>query len=81
METMRAGEGCKTVTVELDKSKTVDTLTLIDMRFKVLKLVRRSKELAIEFCDRCAEVCDASCPVAAIREHALIQALRLEARF
>jgi hypothetical protein len=64
----------------LDKSKIVDTLTLIDMRWsRMLRLWRRSKELAVEFCDRCAKVCDAGCRTAAIRERAL--ALRDGVRF
>jgi hypothetical protein len=37
----------------------------------MLKLPKRSKELAVEFCDRCTEVCDAGCRAAAIRERAL----------
>jgi hypothetical protein len=44
----------------------------------VLKLLKRSKELAVEFCDRCAKVCDAGCRAAAIRERAL--SLRLGMR-
>jgi hypothetical protein len=64
-----------------DKSKVIDILTLIDMRVKMLKLLGRSKELAVEFCERCAKVCDAGCRVAMIRERALVQALRLGVRF
>jgi hypothetical protein len=37
----------------------------------MLRLGRRSSELAVEFCDRCAKVCDAGCRAAAIRERAL----------
>jgi hypothetical protein len=64
----------------LDKSKIVDTLTLIDMRFKVLEQLRSSKELAVEFCDRCAQVCDAGCHAEALREGARVQALRFGGR-
>ena len=79
METQRAGEGCKTFTAHLDKSKNIDTLTLIDMSVvKVLKRLNRTK-FAVEFCDRCAKLCDASCRGAEIRERAL--SLRLEVRF
>jgi hypothetical protein len=46
----------------------------------VLKLLKRSKEFAVEFCERCAKVCDAGCRAAAIRERALGQALRLGVR-
>jgi hypothetical protein len=75
METERAGEGCNTAVVRwsrLDISKIVDTLTLVDMRWwRMFRFLRRSKELAVEFCDRCARICDPSCRAAAIREHAL----------
>ena len=77
METARAAEGCNPGKVfehrvHLYESKLVDTLTLIDMRWsRMLKLLRRSKELAVEFCDPCAKVCDADCRAAAIRERAL----------
>ena len=75
VETERAGDGCKTafhVLTSLDKSTNIDTLTLIDMtRWRILELLRRSKELAVEFCDRCARVCDARCRKAAIRDRAL----------
>ena len=46
----------------------------------MLKLLKRSKGLAVEFCDRCARVCDSGCREAAIRERALVQALRLGVR-
>jgi hypothetical protein len=45
-----------------------------------LKLFRRSKELAVEFCERCARVCDAGCRRAALRERAPFQAWRYGAR-
>jgi hypothetical protein len=58
----------------LDISKIVDTLTLIDMRrWGMSRLLRRSKELAVEFCDRCARVCEARCRKAALRERALLR--------
>jgi len=83
METARAAEGCNPASVvqhrvHLDKSKLVDTLTLIDMRWsRMLKLLRRSKGLAVEFCDRCAKVCNADCRAAAIRERALAMRARV----
>jgi hypothetical protein len=46
----------------------------------MLRLLRKSKALTVEFCDRCARVCDAGCRAAAIREHALARALRLGVR-
>ena len=46
----------------------------------MLKLLRKSKELAVEFCDRCGRICDASCRATAIRERALLQSLRLGVR-
>jgi hypothetical protein len=67
------------VTTRLDKSTIVDTLTLVDMRrWRMFRLLRRSKELAVEFGDRCAQVCDAGCRAAAIRERAV--SLRLGVR-
>jgi hypothetical protein len=63
----------------LDKSMTVDTLTLIDMTVEVLRLLRRSKERTVEFCERYAQVCDAGCRAAAIRERTL--SLRFGVRF
>jgi hypothetical protein len=50
------------------------------MRFKVLKLLRSSKELPVEFCDRCAQVCDSRCRAEAVRERARMQALRFGGR-
>jgi hypothetical protein len=38
----------------------------------MLKLWTGSKELAVEFCDRCARICDAGCRAARIRERALL---------
>jgi hypothetical protein len=36
----------------------------------MLWLQRKSKELAVEFCERCAGVCDATCRAVAVREQA-----------
>jgi hypothetical protein len=47
----------------------------------MLRRLRRSRELAVEFCDRCAQVCDAACRADAVRESALAQALRFGVRF
>jgi hypothetical protein len=64
----------------LDKSTTVDIFTAVDVRReKMPKLFRKSKKL-VEFCDRCARVCDAGCRAAAIRNRAVTQALRSGAR-
>ena len=45
------------------------------------KLFKRTRELAVEFCDRCGCVCDAACRRNAIveraRERALLQGMRL----
>jgi hypothetical protein len=46
----------------------------------MLKLLEKSKKLAVEFCDRCVRVCHARCRAAAIRERALVQSLREGAR-
>jgi hypothetical protein len=45
----------------------------------MLKLLKQSKEVAVEFCDRSAKVCDAGCRAAVIRERAL--ASRIGMRF
>ena len=42
----------------------------------MLSWLGRSRELAVEFCDRCARVCDAGCRAAAVREQTLMVALR-----
>jgi hypothetical protein len=46
----------------------------------MLTLLSRSKALAVEFCDRCAQVCDVGCRAAAVREQALMRALRFGGR-
>lgn len=47
----------------------------------MLRLFKRTKELAVSFCDRCARVCDAGCRATALREQALEKALRFGVRF
>jgi hypothetical protein len=42
---------------------------------------RKTRRLAIEFCERCLQVCDAGCRAAAIRERAQLRSLRLGPRF
>jgi hypothetical protein len=65
----------------LDKSKNVDTFIDLDMRsVKMLRLFKRTKELAVEFCERCSRVCDAGCRRAALRERTLLQAWRYGVR-
>jgi hypothetical protein len=46
----------------------------------MLSRLRRSKALAVEFCDRCSRVCDAGCRAAAIREQTLLRVLRFGVR-
>jgi epoxyqueuosine reductase QueG len=46
----------------------------------MLRLFRRTKELAVEFCERCLRVCSTGCRRAAIRERGLLQARRYGAR-
>ena len=43
-------------------------------------LSRRTKALAVSFCERCSEVCDDACRRAALRERALLQQLWLGVR-
>ncbi len=47
----------------------------------MLKLVKKQKELTVEFCDRCARVCDASCRSSALRERARLDASRFRPPF
>jgi hypothetical protein len=42
---------------------------------EMLRLLRKPKELAVEFCDRCSRVCDAACRSQAIRERVRAQVL------
>jgi hypothetical protein len=46
----------------------------------MLRLFGKSKERLVEFCDRCARVCDPGCRAAAIRQGARKRALRLGVR-
>jgi hypothetical protein len=63
-----------------DKSKNVDTLTRRYEVVEMSRLFRSSKVRLVAFCDRCARVCDAACRADAIRERALMRALRLGVR-
>jgi hypothetical protein len=40
-----------------------------------------SREVVVSFCDRCGQVCDEGCRQAAVREEALLAALRFGVRF
>jgi len=44
------------------------------------RLFERTKEVAVSFCERCAEVCDEGCRRAALHEPALLQQLWLGVR-
>lgn len=46
-----------------------------------MKLFKQVKEQAVDYCERCLEACGAGCRRAALRERALMQALRNGARF
>jgi hypothetical protein len=46
----------------------------------MVRSFKRWKELAVEFCDRCARVCSAACRADEIRERAIVKALRYGAR-
>ena len=43
-------------------------------------LIKQTKELAVEFCERCSRLCDAGCRGTALRERALMQAWRYGTR-
>jgi hypothetical protein len=47
----------------------------------MLSWLKRPHELAVEFCDCCAKVCDASCRRTAIKEQAQLRAIRFGLRF
>ncbi len=47
----------------------------------MVKWLKRTERVVVEFCDRCAKVCDAGCRAMAIRERAEMRALRLGPRF
>jgi hypothetical protein len=46
----------------------------------MLRLLKKSKELAVEFCDRCSRVCDAAGRSQALRERVRAQVLRYGGR-
>jgi hypothetical protein len=46
----------------------------------MIKWLRKSRDQVVEFCDRCARVCDAGRRAAAAREQAVLQALRFAGR-
>jgi hypothetical protein len=46
----------------------------------MIELFERTKELAVEFCERRSKVCDAGCRRAILRERALRRAARYGAR-
>jgi hypothetical protein len=46
----------------------------------MLGWLKRSRELAVEFCDRCAKVCDAGCRASTLREQALERTFRFGVR-
>jgi hypothetical protein len=59
----------------------IDIFMHIDMKeSRMLRPFKRTKEMAVDFCDRCARVCDAGCRRAALREQTLLQASRYGVR-
>jgi hypothetical protein len=70
-----------TVGRALDISKCIDIFTYVDMRRAMLRPFKRTKQPAIEFCDRCAMVCDAACRRNAIVNRARDRALLLGMRW
>jgi hypothetical protein len=45
-----------------------------------MRLFTRTKEFAVEICERCSRVCDAGCRRAALREEAFLKAWRFGVR-
>lgn len=75
-------ELCETRDVSpLDKSTAIDIFTPIDMGGNVvISFFKRVKAVAVEFCERCSQVCDKGCRQAALRDRSLVSALRYGAR-
>ena len=46
----------------------------------MLSWLRKPRELVVDFCDRCAQVCDAACRAEAVRERTRMQVLQFGAR-
>jgi len=95
METKRLAEGCKldgglarACAIGGGRSAVSQIHGLTDRhvsiylhaRYEESRMLRRSKALAVEFCDRCSRVCDAGCSAAAIREQTLLRVLRFGVR-
>jgi hypothetical protein len=67
--------------LRLDRSASVDTFTSVDMKGEAMfRLFKTTKAVAVEFCERCSQVCDAGCRAAALRERARMQALQFGGR-
>jgi hypothetical protein len=47
----------------------------------MLKLFKRPRERAVQFCERCGTVCDAACRADAMRDRARERAILLGTRF
>ena len=59
----------------------VDILMNVDMKGVAMpSWLRKPRELVVEFCDRCAQVCDAACRAEAVRESTEMQVLRFGVR-
>lgn len=49
-------------------------------RWDMVRWLKQPREPVVEFCDRCAQVCDAACRADAARERARMQALLVGGR-
>ena len=59
----------------------VDIFMSVDMKGAgVRKLFKKTRELAVSFCERRGWVCDAGCRGAALRDRSLLRQLRLGVR-
>lgn len=47
---------------------------------EMFRLLKKTKAVAVELCERCSQVCDARCRGAALRERARTQALQFGGR-
>lgn len=52
----------------------------VDKELDIVSWLRKRRELMVEFCDRCAQVCDVACRAEAVREHTRMQVLHFGAR-
>jgi len=69
------------VSDRVDRSTSIDIFTCVDMKGEeMFRRFETTKAVAVEFCERCSQVCDAGCRAAALVERARMQALQFGGR-